>query len=232
MLIYSVITGDLIASTKASPEKLEAAMASIATTAAFLTDYTGADTRFTRFRGDGWQLVLTPQYYLRAIALILAGLKTETQTLSTRFGIGFGPVDSLGTVDLSDAKGSAFVHSGHALDSLKRDQTAMLSAGMTTNGTHGAKAERLRGAVEWSDAAMLPMFSFIARRWSRAQAEAMGIALKNDSQTQATIAEQLGITRQALNLRLTGAGYIPILTAMRLTETYFRDVVAEEEPEQ
>ncbi len=141
-------------------------------------------------------------------------------------------MDSLGTVDLSDAKGSAFVHSGHALDSLKRDQTAMLSAGMTTGGTHGAKAERWREAVAWSDAATLPLFTFIARRWSHAQAEAMGIALKNDSQTQATMAEQLGITRQALNLRLTGAGYIPILTAIRLTETHFRDVVAEAGPAQ
>lgn len=228
MLLYAVITGDLIRSSKAPPEKLDAALASIATTAHFLTKYTGADTRFTRFRGDGWQIVLTPQYYLRAIALILAGLKVDTQTLSTRFGVGFGPVDSLGTTDLGDAKGSAFIHSGRALDSLNRDQAVMMSSGSGL----GARAERLRGTVEWSDAAMLPMFSFIARRWTVPQAEAMRIALKDDSQTQGAIAEALGITRQALNLRLTGAGYTPILTAMKLTETYFRDIAEDHETEE
>jgi len=231
MLRHAVITGDLIGSSKAAPERLEAGMASIATTAAFLTMYTGDDTRFTRFRGDGWQIVLPPRYYLRAIALILAGLKTDTHALSTRFGIGFGIADSLGTTDLSDARGSAFVHSGRALDCLRRDQAAMLSAEIATGGRHGAKAERLRGAVEWSDAAMLPMFGFIARRWSHAQAQALGIALKDDSQTQATIAGKLGITRQALNLRLTGAGYVPILTAIRLTETCFRDLADAGEPD-
>jgi hypothetical protein len=222
MLHYAVITGDLIGSTTA-PERLEATLDRIAATAAFLTTFTGEDTRFTRFRGDGWQIILAPHYYLRAIALILAELKTERRALSTRFGIGIGPVETTGTIDLRDATGDAFIQSGHALDSLTRDHTTRLAATLAAGLGPTERAERLRGAVEWSDAALLPMLAFIARRWTPAQAEAMALALKNDRQTQASIAAQLGITRQALNTRLTGAGYGPVLTAIKLTEQYFAD---------
>jgi hypothetical protein len=235
-LLYAVLTGDLIGSSKASPLKLDATMDNIAATAKFLSQYTGEDTKFTpvdakftRYRGDGWQLVLSPAFYLRAVALISARLKTDRQTLQTRFGIGIGTVDSLGGPDLRDAHGAAFEHSGHALDSLTRDQAIMLAGGAVAELGQAERAERLRGAIEWSEAAMLPMFGFITRRWSQAQAEAMAIALENDNQTQATIAAKLGITRQALNLRLTGAGYGPILTAIKLTERYFKDTTNEDE---
>jgi hypothetical protein len=230
--LYAVLTGDVIGSSKASPVKLEATMNSISNTAEFLSQYTGEDTKFTpefipvdakftRYRGDGWQLVLSPAFYLRAVALILAGLKANKQTLSTRIGIGIGTVDHLGATDLRDAQGPAFEHSGRALDSLTRDQ-AMTLAG-EVKARQEKRADGLSGAIEWSDAAMLPMFGFIARRWSQAQAEAIAIALRDDKQTQATIAAKLGITRQALNLRLTGAGYGPILDAIKLTERYFKD---------
>ena len=225
--LYAVLTGDLIGSSKSSPERLEATMDNIATTAQFLAEYTGEKTRFTRYRGDGWQLTLSPAFYLRALALILAKLKADRQTLSTRIGIGIGSVDSFGTTDLRDAQGAAFVLSGRALDSLTRDHSLMLSAETLANAIQEKRTERLRGTIEWSDAAMLPMFGFIARRWSAAQAEAMAIALENDHQTQATIAAKLGITRQALNIRLTGAGYGPILAAIKLTERHFNDIIDE-----
>jgi hypothetical protein len=228
-LLYAVLTGDLIRSTKASPLKLEATMANIADTARLLSQYTGEDTKFTRFRGDGWQLVLSPAFYLRAVALISARLKADRQTLQTRFGIGIGTVESFGATDLRDAHGTAFEHSGHALDSLTRDQAIMLAGGAVAELGQAERAERLRGAIEWSDAALLPMFGFITRRWSQAQSEAIAIALENDNQTQATIAAKLGITRQALNLRLTGAGYGPIHNAIKLTELYFRDTTNEGE---
>ncbi|WP_309666298.1 hypothetical protein, partial [Tabrizicola sp.] len=109
-----------------------------------------------------------------------------------------------------------------------RDQAMMIAGDAVAGLGQSARAERLRGVIEWSDAAMLPMLGFIARRWSHAQAEAIAIALKNDNQTQATIAAKLGITRQALNLRLTGAGYGPILDAIKLTETFFEDTSNED----
>lgn len=231
MMLYAVFTGDIIGSRKSSQAKLAATMENLAGTARFLTEYTGQNTKFTRFRGDGWQMVLSPAFYLRAVALIHANLKADVNALSTRLGIGIGQITNMGGTDLNDGQGSAFEHSGHALDALKRVQSIMISADLDLYSTTEGRTEFLRGAVAWSDAATLPMFSFIARRWSKAQAEAVSIALTDDRQTQSTISAKLGISRQALNLRLTGAGYGPILTAIKLTETYFEERTCEPEAE-
>jgi hypothetical protein len=223
---YAVFTGDLIGSSKASPLKLEATMANLAGTAQFLTEFTGADTKFTRFRGDGWQMVLSsPESYLRAVALIFARLKADDQTLSTRFAVGVGAVDSFGTSDLRDAKGPAFEYSGRALDGLTRDRDLAITIGPDDPVAFLGRTEnrpRMDGTIAWSDAAILSIFSFIVSRWTRAQAEAVAVTLEHDMEKQGTVAAKLGITRQALNLRLTGAGYGPILTAIKLTEQHSR----------
>ncbi|OYX21204.1 MAG: hypothetical protein B7Z04_03745 [Rhodobacterales bacterium 32-66-9] len=74
-LLYAVLTGDLIGSSKAPRARLETTMENIAATARFFTEFTGEDTRFTRYRGDGWQMILSPAFFLRAVTMILARLK-------------------------------------------------------------------------------------------------------------------------------------------------------------
>ena len=201
-------------------------MANIAATAQFLTQFTGQETKFTRYRGDGWQMVVPPHSYLRSAALILARLKADEQTLPTRIAIGIGPVDSLGSSDLRDASGPAFEYSGRALDALTRDRDIAIRRGPEDPLAYLGRDQdrpRMDGTIAWSDAAILALFGFIAGRWTRPQAEAVALALENDTAKQHTIAEKLGISRQALNLRLTGAGYGPILTAISLTTTYLAD---------
>ena len=83
-LLYAVLTGDLIGSSKAPRARLETTMENIAATAQFFTEFTGHDTRFTRYRGDGWQMILSPAFYLRAVTIILARLKADPQALPTR----------------------------------------------------------------------------------------------------------------------------------------------------
>jgi hypothetical protein len=226
-LLYAVLTGDLIGSSKAPRARLETTMENIAATAQFFTEFTGEDTRFTRYRGDGWQMILSPAFYLRAVTMILARLKADPQALPTRIGLGIGTIESPGTTDLSDAKGPAFEHSGRALDSLTRDRTLALRGDLAEASEQDAKVAKLSGAIQWSDAALLPLIGFIAHRWSAPQAEAIALALQNENQKQAAIADSLGITRQALNLRLTGAGYGPILEALKLSELHFQDTTDE-----
>lgn len=219
---YAVLTGDLIASSKASPLRLATTMANLAETGQILTKLTGSDPRFTRFRGDGWQMLIAdPGKYLLAVALILARLRATPETLATRIAIGVGTVNNPGTTDLSDARGAAFIFSGQALDGLKRDRNMVIaSAPGDPVGLLGINAKRpgMLGNVELFDGVILDMFSFIAGRWTAAQAQAVAMALENHEETQAAIAARLGITRQALNLRLTGAGYGPTLSAIRLTD--------------
>jgi hypothetical protein len=221
---YAVLTGDLKGSSKVSPDRLEATMLNIANSAEFMRTYTGAETRFTRFRGDGWQMIVAPQYYLRTVALIMARLKMDSLPLSTRIGIGVGTVESLGTTDLSDARGHAFEYSGHALDNLTRDRDLTIQKGALDPVAYLGRKEhrpRLAGQIGWTDAAILTLFGHIVSNWTRLQAEAVAYSLENDTANQGTIAGILGITRQALNLRLTGAGYGPVISAIKLTELYF-----------
>jgi len=222
--IYAVFTGDLIGSSKALPQKVEATMQNLADTGDRLSRLTGSDTKFTRYRGDGWQLLLAdPGNFLLGVLLILARLRAAPDTLRTRIAIGAGAVHSLGTSDLRDAQGFAFTVSGQALDSLKRDRNIVLaSAPNDPLGILGGNGDRaaIQGQVDWYGPVILGLVGFIAGHWTRAQAEAVAIALEHGQETQAEIAARLGITRQALNLRLTGAGYGPLRGAVKLTAVF------------
>lgn len=183
----AILTGDLIASTRA-PDGGEASLSILATLAADLERWTGQPTRFTRFRGDGWQFLLgTHGLCLRAALLVAARLAAAHAT-PTRLAIGIGRIDHAGSRDLSDARGSALTAAGHALDTLPR-------------GRHWAMA----GGKEWQ-AAIIALAEWHATGWTAEQAEAVAMALAPDPGTQSALAARLGITRQAWAARIAGAG--------------------------
>ena len=109
--IAAILTGDLIGSTDAPANALERAMDALAATARGISDWTpwsDAGTRFTRFRGDGWQAhVADPGLAVRAALTMIAGLRAADAGLATRVAIGLGRIDSLGSDSLADARGSA-----------------------------------------------------------------------------------------------------------------------------
>ena len=74
------------------------------------------------FRGDSWQLLLSPSNYaLHAAFYIRAALKSGGRA-DTRIGVGIGDVQTLGSV-LGQSDGPAFRLSGKALDGLKKSET-------------------------------------------------------------------------------------------------------------
>ncbi len=189
--LFAVLTGDLIGSTDAGPTALDATMRDIAATATRIGQWpAGADTRFTRSRGDGWQMVLDrPAQALRAAFAVQAGLRALRNGIPTRISIAVGPVASLGTKDLSDARGPAFTASGKGIDRL--DHTERLGI------TCGSATPFQQALASLADALM--------RGWTREQAEAMALALHPANPTLAEMAATLGISRQAVNYRLAGA---------------------------
>ena len=206
MPLAAVLTGDLVASTAASPADVDRLMHRLDTAAQDAARALGADDpRFTRFRGDGWQIVVSPApLYLRITAVLLSGLRLFDIGIGTRIGIGIGAVDRLGTRDLSDASGPAFTWSGHALDSLPgTDRLAI--AGLPAPG------------LAWHAAALDTLAHFSAR-WSREQAEALLHRLLAETRPLQHIAADLGITRQALSARLAVAGEKPLLALIRAAE--------------
>jgi hypothetical protein len=187
----AVLTGDLIASTSATVDQVEASMAQIANLAARI----GKTTRFTRYRGDGWQIYLDdPGLGLWAMLLIAANLKAHS-ALESRIALGLGDAYGGSRDSLVTAGGQAFIASGRALDALVPPQIITIA---------GEKIDRLHQRL-------IALLDARISGWSREQAEVVAMALEpEDHPTQATMAARLNISRQAVASRLQAAGFAQI----------------------
>jgi len=201
----SVLTGDLVGSTTHPVEKLDAAMQAIRRTAAEIGDWQDppADTRFTRFRGDGWQLYLAePRLSLRA-AVVVQG-RLMAMAMESRISIGIGKADNLGTRDLADAAGRAFERSGRGLDSIG----SLFRLGISGD------------AVLPQDQLIADLLAERMSRWTAAQAEAVSLQLASRLRirTLSEIGKDLNISPQAVNDRVRGAGGQIIASVLRRWE--------------
>jgi hypothetical protein len=204
--LAAILTGDLIGSTEAPPIALERAMQVLADAARDISAWTGADTRFTRYRGDGWQVhVAEPGQALRTALALIARLRAADAGLATRAAIGIGRFDSLGSASLADAHGAAFEASGHALDRMPRTRR------LTIEGDGVTALHKI----------IVDLLDERTTRWSKEQAEAMALYLAPDNPTLNDIAPRLRISPQAVNYRLSGAGANAIRHAVRDWEATF-----------
>ncbi len=207
--IQAVLTGDLIASAESTSDSVDEAMRSLELVAEEFGLWSGHDTQFTRFRGDGWQLHLEdPGPTLAAALALVARLRAWRVGMETRIAIGFGTIDHPGTgkLGLADASGEAFSVSGRTLDRMPRHRrVAVAGPGM---------------ARDWHQA-LFEMALWIARRWTPEQAEVVSLALDPRARrTQAEIAEVLGVTRQAVQARLSGAGWDAVAGAVTVVREH------------
>jgi hypothetical protein len=195
----AVLTGDLIGSTSASQGAIDAAMKIVA-------GCFGAANGFTRFRGDGWQVYFDdPGYGLWALLRISAALRAAGG-LESRIALGLGRAENVDLSNLAAASGSAFVASGRAL-------------------SHIQKGNRFAMAGDGLDMLHEQLVTLIDERtagWSQEQAEAAALAWSRyQHPTQFEIAQQLGISRQAVAARLKSAGFAPLdLTQWRFFLTF------------
>jgi hypothetical protein len=200
----AVLTGDLVGHLRKGPAATEAAMRAIAAAADAMAGRTGQPSpRFTRFRGDGWQMYLTmPALSLRA-AVVIQG-RLMALGMESRIAIGIGPADSLGTTNLADAAGPAFETSGRALDAMG-DAWRLHIAG---------------AGVLPQDAQIADLIGERMQRWTPAQAEAAALRLASPDRvvTLFDIGRTLGISPQAVNDRLRGAGSNVLESVLRRWE--------------
>lgn len=204
--LKSVLTGDLIGSRKSDAKAINASMRAIKGAAETLGRMYEFDPRFTRYRGDGWQILVPPKFSFLACLGISAALRTTNSGLATRIAIGIGTVGSLGTENLADADGDAFETSGAMLDYLSR--------------SHGLERMMIDGPgiTKWQQG-IIEMTDWIVRGWTAQQAEAVSIALLDpDIHTNERRAAKLKISRQAFEARLKGSG----LYAMTLARGAFQ----------
>jgi hypothetical protein len=201
----AVLTGDIVDSTKAGPARTDRAIAALGETADTISQWVHHDTRFTRYRGDSWQLVIAarPGLAFRASLLLAARLAMSDADLATRISVGIGPIDRLHGPSLAGASGEAFQISGHDLDHMDRTRRLSIS-GRGVTGWHRASFE----IADW-----------MIRRWSREQAEAVAHSLEHDGEPLAGLGARIGITRQAFQARLVASGLTALDTALHAFET-------------
>jgi hypothetical protein len=194
----AVLTGDIIASTQAGQAATDATIALIETVAKLEREVSHADVRFSRFRGDGWQIYCSDATRVFRIAVrVLANLHSRPDLPKTRMSAACGAVSFLPETGLASASGDAFVLSGRGLDTIKRKKIVYSHAD---------------GKEAWK-AAMFSQLEWQAFRWSPEQAQAIALAFRLDPPHPGKSAEDLGISRQAFSARLDGAGYSPLWEA-------------------
>lgn len=205
--LYAVLTGDLIGSTRVPAAAQEGSMACLAAMAGRLVGWPeGVPPRFTRHRGDGWQIVAPATFGLRVALVLAAALRARPDLPATRLAIGLGAATSLGSADLRDARGPAFEASGHALDTMERQRLLALS---------GTGVTPLHQAV-------LRLMDLQLARWTAAQAEIAAEALHPEAPTLADLAARHGITPQAVSERMKAGGITALRRALEDCETSHR----------
>jgi predicted DNA-binding protein (UPF0251 family) len=201
--ISAVLTGDLVGSRKVASTSLRRAMDRLEEAARqFGHDWT-MDLRFTRYRGDGWQVLLSqPNLVLHATLHFHACLRAADIGLDTRISAGVGTVATVGTANLNDASGVAFFISGDHLDRAKKRR--FLIAGT--------------GIGDWQ-ASIFHLAEQLALGWTAAQAEVVALALSSEL-TQDEIARRIGVSRQAIQSRLASSGFSALDEALGAFGTY------------
>ena len=198
VIFAAVLTGDLISSTTVGKDAVDGAMEVIKGVAQTERNISSKDVRFSRFRGDGWQIYTQDgSSVFRLTLLILANLRHQSHLAQTRLAAATGAVAFLPDTGLASATGEAFGLSGHGLDNMT---TQRLEYDSNHPDAHWHKA--LFSYLDWQSS-----------RWSAEQAEAVGLAFRNPSQPPNTVSESLGISRQAAQSRLKGAGHSPLWQA-------------------
>jgi len=189
--LCTVFTGDLIKSRQASAAAVDQTFDILSDAATVLGAAWDLDLRFTRHRGDGWQVVLTqPGRLLDAAIYFVARLRAGQTGIATRISIGVGTVETLGTRDLADATGPAFFVSGDHLTKMARNRMIALAG-------QGIGAAQV---------AIIDLAECIAAGWTASQAEVVALQLEGRFPRQEDIAAELKVTRQAVQSRLASTG--------------------------
>ncbi len=198
----AVLTGDLVASTSLTPDQLARAMATLERCAETQAAWHGADLRFARHRGDGWQVALArPALALRSALAFRAALKAADDRFDSYIAIALGAADLQDGNSLNTRNDPVFVASGRALDRLKDRQTQRIAH---------ASGGALNAATILAD--------HLSQGWTAAQAQAILPSLAPDADITLTgIAQGLGKSRQTVTKSLHAAGWDaldPALTAL------------------
>ncbi|WP_040280966.1 SatD family protein [Psychroserpens damuponensis] len=115
--MVAVITGDIINSTKTTPNVWLNALKKV------LNQYGEAPKYWEIYRGDSFQLEVEPNLALKAAIVIKTSLK-QFKHIDVRLAIGIGDKSYVSN-KITESNGSAFINSGECFEQLKKKTLAI-----------------------------------------------------------------------------------------------------------
>jgi len=131
--LYTVLTGDLVKSSRLSSEKSAGAMARLKNEAReFAQQYPATIVgQMDTFRHDSRQVLMEkPAPAVRAAVFLRTAPKLESNAEinhDTRICIGIGQVELISTQKISNSRGPAFTHSGKGLDEMGGERLRLVA---------------------------------------------------------------------------------------------------------
>ncbi|MGH1413372.1 MAG: MarR family transcriptional regulator [Pelagimonas sp.] len=196
-MILTVLTGDIVDSTKLDSAALDQAMLALSDAASEISGWDSAPSLFGRSSGDGWQLALgNPARGLRAALYLQACLRRLDKSLASRMSLATGEGHLPENQDVNSAHGAVFVSSGRLLDRISGHIHMAHSGCGTKNAT-------------------LVLADYISQGWTQAQARSLCEMLPPDAGPREEAAKRLGVSRPAVNQALWSAGFPALDTAIK-----------------
>ena len=180
----SIITGDIINSKKSSPKNWLEALKSI------LNSFGNSPQAWEIYRGDSFQLEVSPEQALQACIIIKATIK-QFENIDVRLAIGIGE-KTYQSENITESNGSAFVNSGACFENLKKTTLA------------------IKSPFELFDTSiniMLELAQLTINNWSSTSAILVKTTLENPDLNQNQLAEILERTQGNISQGLKRAGF-------------------------
>jgi len=186
--MVAIITGDVINSEKVDAKKWLSLLKE------YFNTFGKSPLDWAIYRGDEFQLRIRnfEEAFITAIQ-IKAKIK-QFKDLDVRLSIGFGD-EIVGSKNILESNGTAFVRSGRSFDDLRKNKTTML----VNTGNQDIDQE-LNLYIK------LALNGFMDK-WSVASAEIVSLNLENMSISQEEIAKMAGMAQAAISQRLKRANF-------------------------
>ncbi len=201
----SVLTGDIVQSTKMSMVDLDQAFDRLAAMAEQIGGWPGApQSLFERYRGDGWQMVAPGDGRCLRVALLMRAV-ARAGGADTRISIGYGERGDLGERHIGASGGQAFELSGRGLEKMERGERLSF-----WSMPQSSFAE-----------AIVALCDALASEWTARQAELMAIMLLPVEPTQNEAGHILKITQSTISKQFSAAYGPRLLFALKAFEKGF-----------
>lgn len=186
--MVAVITGDIINSREGNVEDWLGYLKEV------LNRYGQEPSQWEIFRGDSFQLSLSPENALLAAIHIKAGIK-QTKAQDVRIAIGLGQ-ETHRAKKITESNGSAYALSGECFESLKKQTLAIRSANPELDEVLNL---------------MLSLSLLTTNNWSSIVAQTVKVALENPEWHQKEIAKLLNKSQSSVSEALKRGGFEEIM---------------------